>query len=164
VTKRSRKIKEYVHNFWDISSTAEMQCEGSFFMPNGMFISMMVSKFDTMGTIKKKLWQKAVTDGTAKGLEGLSKDYVFTTVDPNAKVVDESVRLIDLKPIFCMFKLKLRNFEKEYSQNERNIKLLVGQKSPSHRVVINRPEVSHRETANGLYSSKSFYSISDQRF
>jgi PI3-kinase family, p85-binding domain len=109
---------------------------------------MMVLKSDTMGTIKKKLWQKAVTDGTAKGLEGLSKDYVFTTVDPNAKVVDESVRLIDLKPIFCMFKLKLRDFEKEYSQNERNIKLLVGQQTHSRILAMKRPEVSHSKTVS----------------
>jgi hypothetical protein len=75
-------MKEYAHNFWTVSPSTEIQCDASFFMPNGIFISMTVCKSDRISDIKEQLWQKAKTDYPSRGL-GDSRYHVFTTINPN---------------------------------------------------------------------------------
>ncbi|XP_055620470.1 phosphatidylinositol 4,5-bisphosphate 3-kinase catalytic subunit beta isoform [Toxorhynchites rutilus septentrionalis] len=131
------------YDFW---SNPEEVTEVTFFLPNGVLIILKYSIYATLQDLKADVWEEAERYPLYCHL-GDKSMYFFSTVssanNTSYELNDETKRLIDVQPVFCMF----RFVEKQVSVNNKlinNITTLLG-KTLSEKTLKN-PEVNDFRT------------------
>ncbi|XP_055587422.1 phosphatidylinositol 4,5-bisphosphate 3-kinase catalytic subunit beta isoform [Uranotaenia lowii] len=132
------------YDFW---SDPEETTEVTFFLPNGVLIILKYSIYATLQDLKADVWEEAERYPLYCHL-GDKSSYCFSTLSnannsTSYELSDETKRLIDVQPVFCMF----RFVEKQVSVNNKlinNITTLLG-KTLSEKTLKN-PEVNDFRT------------------
>lgn len=96
------------YNFWlnEPSETVDITC----LMPNGILIPMTASQMATIEEIKEELWENAARYPLYGFLHDKS-EYVVSVISNFGKkakaeeIFDETVRLCDVQPYFCILKI-----------------------------------------------------------
>lgn len=131
------------YDFW---TNPDEVTEVTFFLPNGVLIMLKYSIYATLQDLKADVWEEAERYPLYCHL-GDKSMYFFSTVssanNTSYELNDETKRLIDVQPVFCMF----RFVEKQVSVNNKlinNITTLLG-KTLSEKTLKN-PEVNDFRT------------------
>lgn len=147
------------HDFWfneQIPDTVEISC----LMPNGILIVMNVAQDTRFEDIKEELWENAVRL-PLYGLLHDKSEYVISvicasnSVNKKAKaeeIRDESTRLCDVQPFFCILKIVEKNKLKD-NPLEKDISHLIGKPIEEFRV-LNNPEVNDFRYKMGVLAER----------
>uniref|UniRef100_A0A336MQM4 phosphatidylinositol 3-kinase n=1 Tax=Culicoides sonorensis TaxID=179676 RepID=A0A336MQM4_CULSO len=133
----------YNFDFW-ANQTAPNEpeiVELTVFMPNGILLLLKIPKTATLAEVKEDLWEEA----ERKPLFGHLKDkslYVLGMVTKYSsdEMHDETKRICDIQPYFCMFRVTSKQVAVNNKLN-KNINCLIG-KSLNDYKIINNPEVN----------------------
>ncbi|XP_064160398.1 phosphatidylinositol 4,5-bisphosphate 3-kinase catalytic subunit delta isoform [Anguilla rostrata] len=117
-----------VHSMLDIWEDESQQIQVDFLLPTGIYLSLPVSRNDTIGSIKKMLWRSAKSEP----LFGMLSDpdaYVFTCINETAEqeeLEDELRRLCDVRPFLSILRLVAREGDRVEKLINSQISLLIG--------------------------------------
>lgn len=118
------------HDFWiinpghgeDVIPDVEVTC----LLPNGIGISFSVSPQATLYDIKEESWKRSEKSPLFTELQDKS-NYEFEIISTTGRqsVTDETLRICDVKPFFCVFKIRKR---KQSTDNilKQQISCLIG--------------------------------------
>ncbi|XP_058443761.1 phosphatidylinositol 4,5-bisphosphate 3-kinase catalytic subunit beta isoform [Malaya genurostris] len=125
-------------DFW---SNPDEVTEVTFFLPNGVLIILKYSIYATLQDLKTDVWEEAERYPLYCHL-GDKSMYFFSTMSSannnSYELSDESKRLIDVAPVFCMFRFVEK--QKQVSTNNnliQNITKLLGQKVSEKNPEVN---------------------------
>lgn len=150
------------YDFWqsDPPDAVEICC----LMPNSITIVLKVSQDATFDEIKEELWENAQRYPLYGFLHDKS-EYVITVIcgTPFGKkgkaeeIHNETIRLCDVQPYFCLLKIVEKNKSKD-NPLEKDISHLIGKPVEEFKG-LNNPEVNDFRYKMGVIAEK----ISDER-
>lgn len=133
------------HDFWqcDPPEFVDISC----LMPNGIIIFMKVSQNTTFEEIKEELWENASRYPLYGFLHDKS-EYVITVIcgthfgkkGKSEEIHNESIRLCDIQPYFCVLKIVEKNKSLD-NPLEKDISHLIGKPVEEFKS-LNNPEVN----------------------
>ncbi|KAL2103533.1 hypothetical protein ACEWY4_000401 [Coilia grayii] len=112
----------------DAWETGGQQVTMDFLLPTGIYLSLDVSRNDTIATIKKVLWRNARSEPLYSAL-GDPDAYVFTCINVTAEredLEDEQRRLCDVRPFLPILRLVAREGDRVEKLINAQISLLLG--------------------------------------
>lgn len=131
------------HDFWhvymDQGEDVDSVVDVTVLLPNGIAISFDVSPHATIYEIKEESWKKA--EKSPLFTELLDKSmYEFETIGRTGRmsVLDETMRICDVRPYFCVFKIRKRKRSTDNNLKQQ-ISQLIG---TSDEFKTTNPEVS----------------------
>uniref|UniRef100_A0A672ZWP3 phosphatidylinositol-4,5-bisphosphate 3-kinase n=1 Tax=Sphaeramia orbicularis TaxID=375764 RepID=A0A672ZWP3_9TELE len=99
-----------------------------FLLPTGIFLKFLVSRNDTIKSIKKMVWKNARSEALFAAL-GDPDAYVFTCINQTAEreeLEEESRRISDVRPFMCVLRLVAREGDRVEKLTNTQISLLIG--------------------------------------
>ncbi|GAB0088558.1 phosphatidylinositol 4,5-bisphosphate 3-kinase catalytic subunit delta isoform [Sergentomyia squamirostris] len=129
------------YDFWSRTGNSTDPIELTCLMPTGILIPLITLRNSTLQDIKEELWEKAEKYPFYGHLRDKSM-YVLYALSEFSKpdeLTDETKRICDVKPYFCILKIS----EKQISTNNtlnKNINYLIG-KVP-HEFSVKNPELN----------------------
>ncbi|XP_035243684.1 phosphatidylinositol 4,5-bisphosphate 3-kinase catalytic subunit delta isoform [Anguilla anguilla] len=117
-----------VHSMLDIWEDESQQIQVDFLLPTGIYLSLPVSRNDTIGSIKKMLWRSAKSEPLFSMLSDPDA-YVFTCINETAEqeeLEDELRRLCDVRPFLSILRLVAREGDRVEKLINSQISLLIG--------------------------------------
>lgn len=133
------------HDFWfseQIPDTVEISC----LMPNGILIIMKIPQDATFEEIKEELWENASRYPLYGFLHDKS-EYMISVISASfakkakpEEIHDESIRLCDVQPYFCILKIVEKNKSTD-NPLEKDISHLIGKPIEEFKI-LNNPEVN----------------------
>lgn len=143
------------YNFWlsDTPDVIDITC----LMPNGIIIPLKTSQNATIEEIKEELWEFAPRYPLYGSLHDKS-EYVVSIISsfgPKAKteeIIDETTRLIDVQPYFCILKIaeKTKSLDNPL---EKDITHLIGKPLEEFKA-LNNPEVNDFRYKMGIVAER----------